>query len=454
MDAWPTPRLVVSGQLSTTYVSSEEEGLLSERNITDGERQIAQRARKVMPGGSLGNLTSDIVITEGKAGRVRDASGNEYVDYLLGSGPMLVGHANPEVMAAVRQQLEKGSTFFANNEHAVRLAEEIVSAVACAERVRFTTSGTEATLYAMRAARAFRGRDKILKFEGGYHGMHDYALMSMMTTNPVDFPQATPDSAGIPKSVQNEMLVAPFNDLETTSAIIEEHHDELAAVIVEPFQRLLPPKPGFLQGLRDVTNQYEIPLIFDEIVTGFRFAYGGAQQFYGVTPDLCTMGKVIAGGFPLAVIAGNVEMMAHFDRTAEPDAFMPQIGTLSGNPVAAVAGLATLDILKRPGTYERLFATGQTLKDELQRLMDEAEIPAKVVGEAPLFDVFFTEEEITDYRSTLRANRDLLRRFNALLLGEGVLKGDSKFYVSVAHDQADVQHTIDAFESAVEQLKG
>ena len=427
---------------------------MSERNITDGERQIAQRARKVMPGGSLGNLTSDIVITEGKAGRVRDASGNEYVDYLLGSGPMLVGHANPEVMAAVRQQLEKGSTFFANNEHAVRLAEEIVSAVACAERVRFTTSGTEATLYAMRAARAFRGRDKILKFEGGYHGMHDYALMSMMTTNPVDFPQATPDSAGIPKSIQNEMLVAPFNDLEKTSAIIEEHHDELAAVIVEPFQRLLPPKPGFLQGLRDVTNQYEIPLIFDEIVTGFRFAYGGAQQFYGVTPDLCTMGKVIAGGFPLAVIAGNVEMMAHFDRTAEPDAFMPQIGTLSGNPVAAVAGLATLDILKRPGTYERLFATGQTLKDELQRLMDEAEIPAKVVGEAPLFDVFFTEEEITDYRSTLRANRDLLRRFNALLLGEGVLKGDSKFYVSVAHDQADVQHTIDAFESAVEQLKG
>ncbi|MCH8825471.1 MAG: aminotransferase class III-fold pyridoxal phosphate-dependent enzyme [Chloroflexi bacterium] len=454
MDAWPTPRLVVSGQLSTTYVSSEEEGLLSERNITDGERQIAQRARKVMPGGSLGNLTSDIVITEGKAGRVRDASGNEYVDYLLGSGPMLVGHANPEVMAAVRQQLEKGSTFFANNEHAVRLAEEIVSAVACAERVRFTTSGTEATLYAMRAARAFRGRDKVLKFEGGYHGMHDYALMSMMPANPVDFPQATPDSAGIPKSVQNEMLVAPFNDLETTSAIIEEHHDELAAVIVEPFQRLLPPKPGFLQGLRDVTNQYEIPLIFDEIVTGFRFAYGGAQQFYGVTPDLCTMGKVIAGGFPLAVVAGNVEMMAHFDRTAEPDAFMPQIGTLSGNPVAAVAGLATLDILKRPGTYERLFATGQTLKDELQRLMDEAEIPAKVVGEAPLFDVFFTEEEITDYRSTLRANRDLLRRFNALLLGEGVLKGDSKFYVSVAHDQADVQHTLDAFESAVEQLKG
>lgn len=427
---------------------------MSERVITDAERQIAQRAERVLPGGSLGNISNPIVIAEGKAGRVRDASGNEYVDYLMGSGPMLVGHAHPEVIAAVKQQLDKGTTFFANNEHAIRLAEEIVSAVACADKVRFTTSGTEATLYAMRTARAFRGRDKVLKFEGGYHGMHDYALMSMITTNPVDFPQATPDSAGIPKSIQNEMLVAPFNDLDTTSAIIERHHDELAAVIVEPFQRLIPPQPGFLQGLRDVTNQYQIPLIFDEIVTGFRFAYGGAQEFYGVTPDLCTMGKVMAGGFPLAMVAGKDELMAHFDRTAEPDSFVPQIGTLSGNPVAAVAGLATLEILKRPGTYERLFAAGETLKGELQRLMDEAEIPAKVVGESPLFDVFFTEEEIIDYRSTLRADKKRLTRFNALLLEEGVLKGDTKFYVSLAHDQADIQKTLDAFRSAVDQLKG
>lgn len=427
---------------------------LPDRNISDRERQIAERGEKVLPGGSLGNIANRIVIADGKAGRVRDASGNEYVDYLMGSGPMLIGHAHPEVIAAVHEQLDKGTTFFANNEHAIRLAEEIVSAVACAEKVRFTSSGTEATLFAMRAARAYRGRDKILKFEGGYHGMHDYALMSMITTNPVDFPQATPDSAGIPRSVQNEMLIAPFNDLETTSAIIEQHHDEIAAVIVEPFQRLLPPKPGFLQGLREVTNQYQIPLIFDEIVTGFRFAYGGAQEFYGVTPDMCTMGKVLAGGFPLALVAGKDELMAHFDRAAEPDAFVPQIGTLSGNPIAAVAGLATLDILKRPGTYDRLFATGQLLKDELQRLMDEAEIPAKVVGESPLFDVFFTDEEITDYRSTLRANKDMLTQFNALLLDEGVLKGDTKFYVSTAHDQADVQKTIAALSSAVNQLKG
>jgi len=431
-----------------------EEDPLSDRQISDRERQIAERARKVLPGGSLGNIGNGIVIAEGKAGRVRDASENEYVDYLLGSGPMLIGHAHPEVIAAVHQQLDKGTTFFTNNEHAIQLAEEIVSAVACADKVRFTSSGTEATLFAMRAARAFRRRDKILKFEGGYHGMHDYALMSMITTNPVDYPQATPDSAGIPKSIENEMLIAPFNDLETTTAIIEKYHDELAAVIVEPFQRLIPPKQGFLQGLRKVTNQYQIPLIFDEIVTGFRFAYGGAQEFYGVTPDLCTMGKVMAGGFPLALVAGKDEIMAHFDRNAEPDAFVPQIGTLSGNPIAAVAGLATLEILKRPGTYERLFATGLTLKDELQRLMDEAEIPAKVVGESPLFDVFFTDEEITDYRSTLRTNKDMLTQFNALLLEEGVLKGDTKFYVSVAHDQADIQKTIDAFSSAVQKLKG
>ena len=427
---------------------------MAERRISAAEYELIRRAHNVLPGGSLGNIGRDIVITEGKAGRVRDASGNEYIDFLLGSGPMLIGHAHPEVTQVVREQIEKGTTFFANNDQAIMLAEEIVNAVACADKVRFTSSGTEATFYALRTARAYRQRDKILKFEGGYHGMHDYALMSMSPAEPHDFPRPTPDSAGIPRAIEDEVLIAPFNDIETASSIIEENHDDLGAVIVEPFQRLLPPKPGFLQGLRDVTQQYGIPLIFDEVVTGFRFAYGGAQEFYGVEPDMCSLGKVIAGGFPLAAVAGKEEMMSHFDASSgDIGGHLPQIGTLSGNPVAAAAGLKTLEILQREGAYEQIFATGQRLKDELQRMLNEAEIPASVVGEAPLFDVFFTEGEITDYRSTLLADKQTLGRFNEHLLAQGVLKGDTKFYVSLAHTAADVQHTLDAFSSAVESLK-
>ena len=261
-----------------------KEVAVAERKITDEQRELTAKAAQYLAGGGQ-NGKADTIIHRGKAGRVWDLSGNEYIDFQLGSGPMLIGHAHPEVVAAVREQIDRGSTFMANNEPAIRLAEEIVKAVPCADKVRFSSSGAEATFFAMRAARAYRKRDKILKFEGGFHGMNDYALMSMGPTELRDFPHPTPDSAGIPRSVQDEVLIAPFNDIETTSAIIDRYHDELGGVIVEAFQRTIPPKPGFLQGLRDITNQYGIPLIFDEVVTGFRFAYGGAQEYYGVTPD-------------------------------------------------------------------------------------------------------------------------------------------------------------------------
>ena len=224
---------------------------------------------------------------------------------------------------------------------------------------------------------------------------------------------------------------------------------------MEPFQRVIPPRPGFLQGLREVTQQYEVPLIFDEIVTGFRFAYGGAQEYYGVVPDLCALGKAVAGGFPLTAIAGREGLMSHFDSTlVEKGEFVPQVGTLSGNPVATLAGLATLKVLKREGTYPRLFATGRQIMEALQRLLNEAEIPAQVVGDAPVFDLYFTDTEITDYRSTLGSDRDMLRRFNQLLLERGVFKGDSKYYVSTVHTQEDVNQTVDAFASAIDELKG
>ncbi|MBV9250928.1 MAG: aminotransferase class III-fold pyridoxal phosphate-dependent enzyme [Acetobacteraceae bacterium] len=411
---------------------------------------ILELARRVLPAGSFGNLAGDIIIREGKAGRVTDTSGREYVDFLLGSGPMFVGHCHPEVVEAVREQLGRGFTFFANNEYGIRLAAELVDAVPCAEQVRFVSSGTEADAFAMRVARAFRGRDKIMKFEGAFHGMSDPALMSWAPKQPGNFPQAVPDSAGIPRSAAGDVLIAPFNDAELAASLIREHRNELAGVIVEPFQRLLPPRPGFLQALRKATQEAGILLIFDEIVTGFRFAYGGAQEYYGVVPDLCTLGKIIGGGFPLAAIAGRADIMAQFDRAKSDDAhFLPQVGTLSGNPVASVAGLATLEILKRPGVYEKVFATGRRLMESLASLLRETGVPGQVLGEPPLFDVFFATGDLHDYRATLRANGEMMRRFNRSLRDNGVLKGDSKIYVSLAHDEADVRQALDAFAQAL-----
>ena len=417
------------------------------------ETELLRRASSVLPQSNLGNINHEMIIKKGLRGHVWDESGNEYIDYLLGSGPMVVGHSHPKVIESVLNQLDNGTTFFATNEKAIQLAEEIVKAVPCAEKVRFFSTGSEATLYAMRTARAYTRKDKILKFEGGFHGMNDYALMSMAPKSLLDFPQAERDSAGIPKSIENEMLIAPFNDIETTSKIIESNKDVIGGVIVEPFQRLIPPKPGFLQGLREITEYHSIPLIFDEIVTGFRFAYGGAQEYYDVTPDICTLGKAVAGGFPLTAIAGKEEFMNHYDSNkVSSDVFLTQIGTLSGNPIAAAAGLATLELLREPNTYESWFAKGSNLMNALQRLADDAEIPAKVVGEPVLFDIFFTESEVYDYRTSQKSDSNILNKFNELLLGEGVLKGSTKFYISTSHTNEDIDQTIKIFEQTLNSL--
>ena len=424
---------------------------MSELKRSDEELELIELARRVLPAGSFGNLPADIVVREGRGARVWDVSGNEYVDFLLGSGPMFIGHCHPDVMAAVQAQIPHGTTFFANNEHGIRLAAAVVDAVPCAEKVRFVSSGTEADAYAMRVARAFRGRDKILKFEGGYHGMNDYSLMSLAPKRPGNFPQAVPDSPGIPRSVRDEMIIAPFNDAAMAVSLIHEHHDELGGVIVEPFQRLLPPKPGFLQALRDACTEHGIPLIFDEVVTGFRFAYGGAQEFFGVTPDLCTLGKIIGGGFPLAAIAGREDIMAQFDRgKVGDDRFLTQIGTLSGNPVAAVAGLATLEVLRRPGAYETVFATGSELMAGISGMLQKAGLPAQVIGVPPLFDIVYAAGDVSDYRAMLRADVEMQRRFNRRFREAGIMKGESKFYVSLAHDAADIRHTLGAVNAAVE----
>ena len=417
------------------------------------EQDLIERAAQVLPAGGFGNIPGDVVIERGKAGRIWDESGREYVDYLLGSGPMFVGHCHPEVMEVVQEQLAKGTTFFGSNAHGIELAEEICNAMACASKVRFVSSGSEADMYAMRVARAHRGRDKILKFEGGYHGMSDYSLMSLAPKRNINYPQALPDSAGISSAIQDAVLVAPFNDAEAAKRLIAEYADELGGVIVEPFQRLIAPKEGFLATLREETLKYGIPLIFDEVVTGFRFGYGGAQELYGITPDMCTLGKIIGGGFPLAAIAGNEELMAHFDRTKVGDeGFTFQIGTLSGNPIAAVAGLKTLEILRRPGAYEKVHATGQAIMDAIDQNFARVGIPAQALGHPTMFDVVFSGEKIENYRGVAAGDTVKSARFVKILRDRGVFKSINKIYISLAHTDADVALTVKAIEEAADVM--
>jgi len=410
---------------------------------------VYDHARDVLPGGTFGNTGAELIIREGQGSHVWDEDGNEYVDFLIGSGPMIVGHNHPEVTAAAQAQLSKGTTFFANNRFGVDLAQAIIDAVPCAEKVRYVSTGSEADAFAMRLARAYTGRDKILKFEGGYHGFSDYGLMSLAPKKPGNTVEPIPDSAGIPKNVAENMVVAPYNDAAAVESLIREHKGEIAGVIVEPLQRIISPQPGFLEKVRELTIVNDIVLIFDEVVTGFRFAYGGAQEYYGVTPDICTLGKAIGGGFALAALAGRDDIMAMFDKDRAGDRFVPQIGTLSGNPVAAAAGLATLEILKRPGTYEKIFGMGETLMAGLRERLDRHGIEAQITGVPPLFDIVFTSGEIRNYRDTLRGDAEKMATLNKLLLERGILKGDSKYYVSLTLTDADIQKTLDAWDDAL-----
>ena len=428
-------------------------------NRTPDEQTLLDKAGRYLPGGNTGNLhfnpEQDFLIAGGRGSHVWDVSGNEYVDWLMGSGPMLLGHAHPHVVEAVIKTVEQGSTFFANNDKAVMLAEALVEAVPCAEQVRFTTSGTDACFQAMRICRSFTGREKVLKFEGGYHGSSDYAMMSVTPSASLEFPQSEANSGGIPRAIADLMLIAPFNDLATTEAIVQAHHEELAAVIIEPMQRIISPQPGFLQGLREITTRYNIPLIFDEVVTSFRLSYGGAQQFYGVTPDLCSVGKIMGGGYPLAAVIGKAEIMSVYDRSeVDSDAFVSQIGTLNGNPVACAAGLATLEVLRDdPDAYQRVHGAGAALRSAMTELCEENGIPVQSCGEDAVFDFCFTDRPVVNYRDTLTGDGAMLGRLNAGLLERGVLKGGQKYYPSAVHSEEDVERTIEAYRQVVPTLR-
>ncbi|MEO0750660.1 MAG: aminotransferase class III-fold pyridoxal phosphate-dependent enzyme [Pseudomonadota bacterium] len=411
------------------------------------------RAQAVLPGGGFGNFDPSVFIAKGLGSRVWDHDGRDYIDYLIGSGPMLLGHSHPEVMEVVFEQLPQGQTFFANNTLGVELAEEICRAVPCAEQLRYVSSGGEADMYAIRAARAFTGRDKIVKFEGGYHGMSAEAQMSLAPSRMVNFPQAVPDSAGIPHSVADEMLIAPFNDFDYIRSLLAEYGDQVAGMIVEPLQRIIPPLPGFLQLLRDEADKYGIVLIFDEVVTGFRFSYGGAQELYGVTPDLATLGKVIGGGFPLAAIVGRRDIMVHFDKaTVGADKWLMQLGTLSGNPVAAAAGLKSLEILRRDGQYDKLRGFGTRLQQAASGALEAAGIAHRVVGDPTLFELVFTGRDVRDYRDVVQSDSAATARFNAVLRAQGLFKSPGKTYPCLALTEEDFAQTEAAYEVAARSL--
>ena len=414
---------------------------------------LAERARAVMPAGGFGNFDADFFVRSGSGSRVIDENGNEFIDYLISSGPMILGHGHEEVNAAVREQLERGVTFFANNAAGLELAEAICEAVPCADQLRYVSTGGEADMYAMRLARAHTGRSKIMKFEGGYHGMSAEALMSLAPSRLQNFPSPVPDSAGIPDTVEDGVLVAPFNEADFAESLIDEHGDDIAGIIVEPLQRLIPPAPGFLEALRTKADERGIVLIFDEVVTGFRLAYGGAQEAYGVTPDLCTLGKIIGGGMPLAAIAGREDIMRHFDKSAVgAEGFTFQIGTLSGNPLASVAGLKTLEVLKRPGSYETLYSHGERLMAAMSDPLTAHGIAHQIVGAPVLFDVVFTGDPVMNYRDMMKGDTGKAAIFNAAVREKGILKPGAKLYPHLALSEDDLQQTEAAFAYAAAQV--
>ncbi len=422
--------------------------------------ELLHLADRYLPGACLGmmHLPPDLrmVMVRGQGSKLTDAAGKEYLDYMLGSGPLLLGHGRPEVVQAVQQQVAAGSTYFALNEPALRLAEKIVQAAPCGEAIRFQTTGSEATFAALRLARAATGRDGVMKFEGGWHGGHDIGQLSGAPSQPGPFPEPVPDCDGIPAGACREVLIAPFNDLDTTASLIEQHHDRLAAVIVEPLQRALKPVPGFLEGLRQLTRQYGIVLVFDEVVTGFRLAWGGAQERYGVVPDLACYGKAMAGGYALSAVVGKGELLKLADPRQKgrgPYCFLS--GTLTANPVACAAGLAALQVLEQPGVYDRLHAIGRRLAEGLRRAAARAGVPLQVLGDGPVLQVVFTEHQpLRTHRDLLHADRKKATQFGYELIRRGVYcTPGGKLYLSLAHSDADIDHTAEIAEEALKALE-
>jgi glutamate-1-semialdehyde 2,1-aminomutase len=395
------------------------------------------------------------VASHGQGARIWTTDGRSLFDYVLGSGPMLVGHAHPRVADAIKTQAMRGTTFYVMNDVAPRLAARIAKCVPCGEAVKFVNDGTEATLYAMRFARAFTGRTLILKFEGAYHGHHDYALHGLKATRDSNYPVAVPDSAGIPQAVGSTILVAPYNDLDTLEKLVEPVAANLAAIIVEPVQRSILPKPGFLVGLRKVCDRVGALLIFDEVVTGFRLALGGAQEVFGVKPDLCALGKVIGGGLPLAAVVGRRDIMDLSQPNRAVDGRSVYLsGTLNGNPLSAAAGLATIEVLEEEDGPTRLQENGKKIADGFKDAAARLSIPFQMLGPPCIHEPLFDTIEVSDIRSYNATNRAAARHFGVELIKRGVFVYPGvKMYISTVHDDIAIEATCEAAFQAMRTVR-
>ena len=412
--------------------------------------QLFKQAQQIIPGGvnspvrAFKSVGTDPLFIKSAAGsKIFDEDNNSFIDYVGSWGPMILGHCHPQVVAAVKKAVESGSSFGAPTELEVTLAEMVVKAVPSIEMVRMVSSGTEATMRAIRLARGYTGRDKILKFSGCYHG-HSDALLVKAGSGAATF--GVPDSPGVPQDFAKHTLTARFNDLESVKSLVTDNKDQVACVIVETIagnMGTVPPRDGFLEGLRQLCTQEGIVLIFDEVMTGFRVAFGGAQERYGITPDMTTLGKIIGGGLPVGAFGGKKEIMS----LLSPAGGVYQAGTLSGNPLAMTAGIETLKLLQRPGFYKDLEEKSAYLADGIARAAREAGYPIYSTRVGSMFCAFFTPNEVHDWDSAAACDTKAFATYFRLMLEEGIYLAPSQFetaFVSIAHSQDDLDKTIAA----------
>jgi len=429
---------------------------LAQADHREGSRGLFERARRSIPGGvnspvrafkSVGGEPLFVACAKGSS--LWDVDGGEYLDYVGSWGPAIVGHAHDEVVEAVTEAAQAGLSFGAPTPGEVALADRLLAALPSMAKVRLVSSGTEATMSALRVARGFTRRDKVVKIDGGYHGHGDSFLVAAGSGVAT---LGIPGSAGVTEGTARDTLVVPWSDLPAMRALVEK--GDVAAVIIEPVcgnMGLVPPRPGYLEGLRALTAEHGTLLIFDEVMTGFRLAWGGAQRLYGITPDLTTLGKVVGGGMPLAAYGGRADVMA----MVAPDGPVYQAGTLSGNPLAVAAGMATLDILERDGAYARLEATSAALAEGLAREAKAASVPMRVNRVGSMLTAFFTEGEVWNYDDAKRSDTARFTRYFTEMLRRGVYLPPSQFeaaFVSLAHDERAVDRTLAAARRALRAL--
>ncbi len=420
--------------------------------------ELFKKAKDLIPGGVNSPVRAakavdaePLFIQKGQGCYIWDADGNRYIDYVCSWGPLILGHAYPAVLEAIKEVIQNGTSFGAPTELEVKMAEMITEMIPSVEMVRMVNSGTEATMSAIRLARAYTGREKIIKFDGCYHG-HSDSLLVAAGSGVATF--GIPGSPGIPEDIAKHTISLPYNNLSSVKEVFDRIGNQIAAVIVEPIagnMGVVLPEDGFLKGLRDITEKYGALLIFDEVITGFRVSSGGAQQLFGIQPDLTCLGKIIGGGFPVGAYGGKKEIMRHIS----PEGDVYQAGTLSGNPVAMAAGVATLRVLKDKSVYQELERKGKILFDGIKEKAKEKGIAVTVNWIGSMGSVFFTDQKVTDFNSVKKSDTDKFKKFYKEMLSNGIYLAPSPFeaiFVSYAHTDEALEYTVEAAAHAFEML--